>query len=109
MFTFIRRCPLALRSAALALACASSAHAQGNAPGPAPALSRAEVIADLMVWRASGLQAVHSQGDGWVDPGSPAYRAATARYAALLKSARFAALVRQLESGTLTKAVLDAD
>lgn len=72
-------------------------------------LSRAEVLADLQIWRRSGLAEL-SQLE--VPPQSTAeYRAATARYDALRRSPEFAALVRSIagqrgDAVTITK--LDA-
>ena len=58
---------------------------------PVGTLTRAEVIADLEVWRASGLAAIESQEE--VDRNSAAYQAARARYLALRASPAFAARV----------------
>lgn len=57
-------------------------------------LSRAEVIADLQIWRESGMAALH-QGD---EPAlfSPRYAEVSARYAAMHASPAFAALVRRI-------------
>lgn len=82
--------------AAAVLACAAAAPAlaeeqQFDAAAFRPALTRAEVIADLQVYRESGLAAIESQDN--VDRSSAAYEAARARYAALRSSPAFAARV----------------
>jgi hypothetical protein len=64
---------------------------------PAPAasgLTRAEVIADLQVWRESGLANLE-HGDG-APFTSLQYEQARARYAQLRAAPRFAALVEQI-------------
>ena len=59
-------------------------------------LTRAEVIADLHMWRLAGLQDL-TRGEGSVDPQSYEYRRAFATYAHLRSSAQYAALVNQLQ------------
>lgn len=59
-------------------------------------LSRAEVLADLEVWKASGLAALQ-RGDRQ-DVYSAEYQRASALYAALRKSPHFAVLVQSIAS-----------
>lgn len=62
------------------------------------AVSRAEVKADLLVWRAAGMDS-NELGDGAYDVNAPSYQAALERYQALRQSPQFAVLVRQIEHG----------
>jgi hypothetical protein len=57
-------------------------------------LSRAEVLADLQIWRESGLEALQNGEESAVC--TPHYDAALARYAALRASPAFAALVQRI-------------
>lgn len=87
---------------AMVLATPMASHAQGERPVPSRVqvqqpigLTRAEVLADLQVWRASGLAGFD------VDPsqasfGSREYAAARGRYDRMRSSAEFAALVRDI-------------
>ena len=69
----------------------SAALAQEDSPA---GLSRAEVLADLQIWRDSGMAAVHAGEDpAWFNRG---YDAAAARYAAMRASPEFAALVDRI-------------
>jgi hypothetical protein len=69
----------------------SAALAQEDSPA---GLSRAEVLADLQIWRDSGMAAVHAGEDpAWFNRG---YDAAAARYAAMRASPAFAALVDRI-------------
>jgi hypothetical protein len=79
---------------AIALGSARAADEGNNAP-PAPELTRAEVLADLTIWRESGLADAQS-GESAADPVSPAYIAAMARYQALRASPQFALLVQRI-------------
>jgi hypothetical protein len=62
-----------------------------------PTLSRAEVLADLEIWRSSGMAAL-DRGEASYDGFSPAYRRAQARYAELRDSPLYAALVQSFAS-----------
>lgn len=59
-------------------------------------LTRAEVIADLHMWRLAGLQELN-RGEHSPDTNSYAYRRAYATYVHLRSSTQFAALVQQLQ------------
>lgn len=61
----------------------------------ASTLTRAEVIADLQLWRESGM-ADASPGEAIQEAYSARYRQAHARYLALRASPRYAQLVRQI-------------
>jgi len=58
-------------------------------------LSRAEVLADLQIYRESGL-AEFDRGEGASASELPGYQAAQARYAALRTGGRYIALVKEL-------------
>lgn len=58
-------------------------------------LSRAEVLADLQIWREAGLH-TFGQGEASADTSSVAYRRAVEQYAALRSSPTFAALVQRI-------------
>ncbi|HEX2543610.1 MAG TPA: DUF4148 domain-containing protein [Ramlibacter sp.] len=60
-------------------------------------LTRAEVIADLHIWRLAGLHDLN-RGEYTVDTGSYHYRKAYATYLHLRQSPQFAELVRELQS-----------
>jgi len=59
-------------------------------------MSRAEVLAELHLWRLSGLQELN-QGEQSVDANSIKYQLAFASYVQLRKSPQFAALVDQIQ------------
>ena len=61
--------------------------------------SRAEVLADLEIWRESGLAALELTGDGKYNNTDPRYPAAQAKYEELRSSPRFAARVEQIARG----------
>ncbi len=63
---------------------------------PRPALTRAEVLADLQIWRASGLAALQYRGEAGPDLNSEAAEQARQRYAQLRSSPKFAELVRSI-------------
>ncbi|MDY0743543.1 DUF4148 domain-containing protein [Paucibacter sp. R3-3] len=84
---------LSLLIAAAALA-ASAAHAQDTRPAVEP--TRAEVLADLVVYRESGLQQLDNSD--LVSNFTPEYRAAQKRYQDLRRSPRYAELVRSFET-----------
>ena len=65
---------------------------------PAPmGRSRAEVKAEVEIWRESGLAQFDLAGEITPDPNSPGYRAAKARYEALRQSPQFAERVKKYE------------
>jgi hypothetical protein len=66
---------------------------QGAAP-PAPTLTRAEVMADLYMWRLAGMQEF-TRSDLLDQTGR--YQAAMARYRALRESSEFSELVQKLQ------------
>ena len=64
---------------------------------PESTLTRAEVIADLHIWRLAGLVDLNHQGEGQVDTNSYEYRRAFATYLQLRASPQFAKLVQELQ------------
>lgn len=84
--------PFCVATAALA-ADLGPASESGAAMAAAP-LSRAEVLADLQVWRESGLAELHGGDDPAIF--HPRYDACTARYLALRASPAFATLVQRI-------------
>lgn len=86
-----RKLSLLIVAAALA---ASTAHAQDTRPAVEP--TRAEVLADLVVYRESGLQQL--ENSDLVSNFTPEYRAAQKRYQELRRSSRYAELVRSFET-----------
>jgi hypothetical protein len=78
---------------AIGLCSVSAAEEANNAP--APEVTRAEVLADLTIWRESGLADAQS-GESASDPVSPNYLAALNRYQALRASPQFALLVQRI-------------
>lgn len=86
--------------AALAVAAIAPARADSS-PSPAPVAastpSRAEVLADLIVWQRSGLAALQG-GEAGPDTTSATYRAALAAYQAERESPAFAQLVQRIAS-----------
>ena len=75
-----------------------------EAPTRAPGLSRAEVLADLRVWRASGME-VFSRSDSY-DWTSAEYEKAYARYLAIRSSDEFKVLVQRIEADPTTEVAL---
>lgn len=71
----------------------TSVRAGDDAPAAGP--SRAEVLAELEIWRESGLPATEC-GDA-ADPTNPAHVEALARYHALRAAPRFAQIVDRIE------------
>jgi Domain of unknown function (DUF4148) len=63
-------------------------------PAPTSNLSRAEVLADLQIWRDAGLAELQDGEQSAV--GTPRHDAALARYATLRSSPDFAALVQRI-------------
>jgi len=84
--------PLCVATAALAADGGSAS--ESNAAVAAAPLSRAEVLADLQVWRESGLAELY----GGEDPAlfHPRYDACMARYLAMRASPAFATLVQRI-------------
>lgn len=72
------------------LACA----AEGSGTAAEAPLSRAEVLADLQIWRESGLAALQEGEESAVH--TPRHDAALARYAALRAAPSFSALVHRI-------------
>lgn len=72
--------------------------AQGQDARPAVEPTRAEVLADLVVYRESGLQQLDNSD--LVSNFTPEYRAAKQRYEELRRSPRYAELVRSFETRT---------
>lgn len=71
----------------------NSAPAAAAGAAMQPGVSRAEVLADLQLYRESGFAELdRADVPAWE---SPAYKEAAARYAALRASPRYAELVRQ--------------
>ncbi|WP_425259991.1 hypothetical protein ACPOLB_03920 [Rubrivivax sp. RP6-9] len=80
----------------------TAAHAQtirisvpDEVPIPASTVSRAEVLAQLHMWRLSGLADLH-RGEGSPDSYSLEYRKAEAKYAWLVASPQYPMLVAEL-------------
>lgn len=71
--------------------------AVAQTPQATGAKSRAEVRADIEIWKESGLAALDMYGEITPDPSSPQYRAAKARYEALRQSPQFMERVRKYE------------
>jgi len=97
---------LKTRSAFLAMtlvASVATAQVQVNFPAkpsvPASELSRSEVVADYLIWRASGLQELHWRGQQGLDTTTPEYAQANARYRAMRDSPQFAELVDSVRLG----------
>jgi hypothetical protein len=89
--------------AATLAAGAASAQVHFEVPADLPIaksmLTRAEVTADLVIWRASALAALANPGLGWVDTSTPEYARAVARYNYMRASPQFAVLTRELSQG----------
>ncbi|WP_425258939.1 hypothetical protein ACPOLB_25880 [Rubrivivax sp. RP6-9] len=64
-------------------------------PLPVSKVARAEVLADLHMWRLAGLQELN-RGEGSTDFHAPEYRKAQARYEWLIASPQYATLVAEL-------------
>jgi hypothetical protein len=96
--------------AATLAASAASAQVQFNVPSnlsiAKSTLTRAEVTADLLIWRASGLYDLHSPGQRSVDTGTPEYAKATAKYTYMRASPQFAVLVDQISRGVSARAMV---
>jgi hypothetical protein len=79
-----------------------------NLPIPKSTLTRAEVVADFLIWRASGLYDLNNSrsSDRGVDTNSAEYMQAEAKYAYLHSSPQFAALVEQIKRDGSTRVVV---
>ncbi len=88
----------------------ATAQVQFNVPADLPipksTLTRAEVIADVLIWRASGMADLHNHGERPVDTNSVEYARATARYHYMRASPQFAALVEQVGRGAAPKVLV---
>lgn len=93
-FTSISILALAF-AASIALTVAPPAQAQQLAE-PAP-VTRAEVLADLQIWRQSGLARFHDE-DSYTSIQGAQYQAALARYKRMRASPEFDALVQAIAS-----------
>jgi hypothetical protein len=81
------------------IALASSIALASDEPAATPALpevSRAEVIAEMILWRESGLADLQS-GDKAIDTTEPGYAEAQQRFQAMKASPRFAQLVERIQ------------
>jgi hypothetical protein len=102
---------IAVLSLPLCLIGAAAADESRNAASPmaeaaqAP-VTRAEVLADLQIWRESGMAALSDGEEGRAD--TPAYRVATANYAARRAAPSFAALVLRIAQRLGEKVMLAA-
>lgn len=85
--------PLCVCTAALAQDVGGASPA--DAPAPASSVSRAEVLADLQIWRESGMAELQA-GESGPDVYSARYRSAEARYATMRAGPAFAALVGRI-------------
>jgi hypothetical protein len=96
--------------AATLAASAASAQVQFNVPSnlsiAKSTLTRAEVTADFLIWRASGLYDLHSPGQRSVDTGTLEYAQATAKYTYMRASPQFAVLVDQINRGVSARALV---
>lgn len=105
----------ALKTASLLVAtslAAGAASAQVNfdmpnkLPMPSSTQTRAEVTADLLVWRASGLHDLNRRGETPADTNTLQHAQATARYNFMRASPQFAVLVDQVSRGGSTGVLL---
>ncbi len=69
-----------------------------SATARSTATNRAEQKADILIWRAAGLEALEN-GEESPDTNSAQYRQAMAKYEYLRASPQFTALVEQLSQG----------
>lgn len=82
-------------SAVLAIGLCSTTAAEEANNAPAAEVSRAEAMADIVIWRESGLADAQS-GESASDPVSQNYIAALNRYQALRAAPQFALLVQRI-------------
>jgi hypothetical protein len=96
--------------AATLAASAASAQVQFNVPDnlpiPKSTLTRAEVTADLLIWRAAGLYDLHNQGEYSVDTNTLQYARATAKYVYMRASPQYAELVNQVNRGVAPRVIV---
>jgi hypothetical protein len=98
---------LTVATLAVSAACAQvQFNVPSNLPIATPTLTRAEVTADLLIWRASGLHELNRPGDRSVDMYTLEYARATARYHYMHASPQFAVLVNQISQGGSTRALV---
>jgi hypothetical protein len=69
--------------------------AQADEAQALPSISRAEVLADVEVWRESGAASAQGRGES-ADTETPAFRQAVARYHALRAAPEFAVRVERI-------------
>jgi hypothetical protein len=109
MNNFNKASMLIAATLAVSVASAAPAQVQFNVPSNLPiaksTLTRAEVTADLLVWRASGLSDLNA-GERVLDTNTPEYLRATARYNYMRASPQFAVLVDQIHRGGSTSVVV---
>lgn len=93
--------------------CAGTAFAQVefNVPSDLPiaksTLTRADVTADFLIWRASGLHDLHNKANYSVlETNTREYAQATAKYSYMRDSPQFAELVEQLKHGVSARALV---
>lgn len=79
-----------------------------NLPTPMSTLTRADVLADFLVWRASGLHELTHRGESDTDTSSPEYMQAEARYDYLRASPQFPELIDQIKKNGSTRVVIDS-
>jgi hypothetical protein len=92
--------------AVLSVGLCSAPAAEESNNAPEPSLTRAEVLADMVIWRESGL--ADAQFGESADPVSRAYLAALGRYQALRAAPQFAQLVQRIASERGEKAQIAA-
>lgn len=79
--------------------------AQADDASALPAIGRAEVLADLEIWRESGAATAQANGES-ADPETPAVRQAIARYHTLRAAPEFAVRVERIARQRGERAVL---
>jgi hypothetical protein len=79
--------------------------AQADEAPALPSISRAEVLADLEIWRESGAASAQGNGES-ADPEAPAFRQAIARYHTLRAAPDFAVRVERIARQRGERAVL---
>lgn len=88
--------PLLMTLCAVAHADPIQVEVPAAAEPPRSTLTRAEVLADLHVWRLSGLEELNRRSWGTPDTSTPEYLQAKASYEALRASDGFPALIEEL-------------
>ena len=84
-----------LLGASLGAASAADSNSPADMPVATVPLTRAEVLADLEIWRLSGMAGL-GNGDADADPGSPQIASALAKYHQMLESPEFAQRVMRI-------------